>query len=74
MVQVLAIGAVVELDGGGHHKSDLVELRADMQPRDGGYGPIPAKMLRNRRNRLAEASLPHLHAVPPLRTSSGSRS
>jgi len=73
VVQVLAIGAVIELDGRGRRESDVVELRADMQPRDGGYGPIPAKMLRNRRDRLAEASIPHLHAVEFAELSDGRR-
>lgn len=73
MVHVLTIGAVIELDDGGRREAGVVELRADMQPRDGGYGPIPAKMLRNRRNRLAEASIPHLHAVEFAELSDGRR-
>ena len=73
MVEILALGAVIELDDPGRRESGVVELRADMQPRDGGYGPIDVKMLRNRRIRLADASMPHLYAVEFADLSDGHR-
>lgn len=68
-----ALGAVIELDGARRREPGVVELRADMQPRDGGYGPVPAKMLRSRRNRLAQSSIPHLYAVEFAELSDGRR-
>ena len=63
MVEVVALGAVVELADPVGSGAAVEELDFGMQPRDGGYGPVSSKMLLARRSRMTKEGRPHLYAV-----------
>ncbi len=73
MVEVVALGAVVELADPVGSGATVEELDATMQPRDGGYGPVPSKMLLAQRSRMAKTGRPHLYAVEFADLSDGRR-
>ena len=73
MVEVVALGAVLELADPVGRGAAIDELGISLQPRDGGYGPVPSEVLLAQRRRMAHTGRSHLYAVEFADLSDGRR-